>query len=128
MSTKTRKRHHGRLGAFLAVTVTAVLVTACTGTGGLETSEGETLERVREIEALVQAGDVDEARLRFDEPHRLLHTTASRLASDEPELSQELDGITEDLQRVLLRSEVDPTAVSEVVGRLLELLAQAGER
>ncbi len=113
------------LFVLLAALAVVVLLAACAGNDSAETSEGDAQDSVQEIDVLVQAGDVDEARQRFDEPHRLLHVTASDLASDDPELSQQLDSATEELQRELLMSEVDPVAVSEVVSRLLEMLAGA---
>ena len=110
----------------MAALTTVLIVAACAGNGNVvENPDGETVERIHEIDALVQAGDVDEARQQFDELHRLLHTTASELVSDDPGLSQRLDNATEDLQRELLSDDVDPASLSDAVNRVLELLAQA---
>ncbi len=127
MFAKTRRFHYGWPAAAVAVAAAVTLVVACGGGDKEQPVEEDLPQRLQEIEALVTAGDVDEARLRFDEPHRLLHMRASALAPRDPELSQQLDNVTEELQRELLRASLDPDALSELVSQLVQLLAQTKE-
>ncbi len=49
------------LFVLLVALAVVVLLAACAGNDGAETSEGDARNSVQEIEVLVQAGDVDEA-------------------------------------------------------------------
>ena len=124
MFAKTRRFRYGWPAVAVVMAVALTLVVACGGGDKEQPVEEDLPQRLQEIEVLVQAGDVDEARQRFDEPHRLLHMRASALAPRDPELSQQLDSATEELQRELLRASLDPDVLSEVVSRLVQLLAQ----
>lgn len=127
MFHRTTASNIGWPAVAVVMAVALTLVVAYGGGDKGQRVEEDLPQRLQEIEVLVQARDVDEARQRFDEPHRLLHMRASALAPRDPELSQQLDSATEELQSELLRASLDPDTLSEVVSRLVQLLAQAEE-
>jgi len=72
--------------------VSAAVLVACMGNGGVETPGGQAGTGIQEIVTLVQARNN-----RRGASHRLLHVIASDIAPDNPELSQQLDNTTEEL-------------------------------
>lgn len=78
-----------------------------------------------EVIALIESGDMPEARLRFAEADGPLHETAALVEPVNPETAEVVNDITEFLKERMATEPADPAALLDTAGRVLAWLETA---
>lgn len=80
---------------------------------------------ITEVIALIESGDIPEARLRFTEADAPLHETAVLVEPVNPETAEVVNDITEFLKERMATEPADPAALLDTAGRALAWLETA---
>lgn len=107
-------------GALILATAVACGSTATEHEADLSTAT----QGIRDVAALIEAGDGEQARLAFLEVHEPMHATADRVSSVDPEVSEVVNDITEVL-KLRFTEDADPETLTELSYTALRILDQA---
>ncbi len=77
---------------------------------------------IREVIALIEAGELTEARQRLGEADASLHETATLVEAVNPETAEVINDITEYLKRRLESEDADSESLLDTAGRALAWL------